>query len=80
MGSRNITFNLPEELLRAARIYAAEHDTTVNAVVRGLLEEKLAADARSQAAARRLLSIAARGPLFNADPGSFRREELHERR
>lgn len=79
MESRNITFNLPKDLLRAARIYAADHDTTVNAVVRELLEEKLTADARSQAAARRLLSIAARGPLFSDDPGSFRREELHER-
>ncbi|HEY4114673.1 MAG TPA: hypothetical protein VGM17_11505 [Rhizomicrobium sp.] len=31
---KNITLAVDEEALRAARIYAAEHDTTVNALVR----------------------------------------------
>jgi plasmid stability protein len=77
---RNITFNLPEDLLRAAKIYAAEHETTVNSLVRELLQEKLTANRRTRAAATRLLAIAARGPYFSADPGSIRREDLHERR
>ena len=79
-SSRNITFNLPDDLVRAAKIYAAEHDTTVNSLVRELLNEKVTADARSRAAANRLLAIAERGPYFATNPGSIRREELHERR
>lgn len=73
---RNITFSLPEDLLRAAKVYAAEHDTNVNALVKDLLTDKLTAEARSRLAARKLLAIAARGPYFNTDPGSFRREDL----
>jgi plasmid stability protein len=79
VASRNITFSLPDSLLRAAKIYAAEHETTVNALVRDLLEEKLAADARSRAAVEKLMAIAERGPYFTADPAGFRREELYER-
>jgi hypothetical protein len=79
VSSRNITFHLPEDLLRAAKIYAAEQETSVNSLVRELLQEKLGAD-RSRAAATRLLAIAARGPCFSADTGSIRREELYERR
>lgn len=79
VSSRNITFHLPEDLLRAAKVYAAEHETSVNSLVRELLQEKLGAD-RTRAAATRLLAIVERGPYFNADPGSIRREELHERR
>jgi hypothetical protein len=78
--SRNITFSLPADLVRRAKIYAAEHDTTINSLVRELLQEKLRREGRARAAADRLLAIADRGPYFTADPGSVSREELHERR
>jgi hypothetical protein len=77
---RNITFSLPAELIRGARIYAAERDTTINSVVRDLLEEALSCENRARVAADRLLAIAERGPYFTADPRKIRREELHERR
>lgn len=80
MENRNITLSLPSDLLREAKVFAAGHDTTVNALVRELLEDKLNREARSRAAADRLLEIAGRGPYFRADPASFRREEWHERR
>lgn len=80
MESRNITFSLPVELVRQAKVYAAEHDTTINGLVRELLQEALSRENRVRAAADRLLALAARGPYFSADPGSIRREELHERR
>lgn len=80
MASRNITFSLPEELIREAKIFAAEHDTTLNALVRGLLQQTIASGGRARAAADRLLALAERGPYFQADPGSIRREDLHERR
>jgi plasmid stability protein len=80
VSSRNITFNLPADLIRQAKIHAAERDTTVNALVRELLQEALTRDGRARAAADRLLALADRGPYFTTDPGSIRREELYERR
>jgi plasmid stability protein len=76
---RNVTFSLPAELIRQAKVYAAEHETSVNAIVRELLDEKLSSDARARAAADRILQIAQRGPCSPVDPGSVRREELYER-
>ncbi len=80
MAARNITFNLPADLIREAKIYAAQHDTTVNALVRELLEEKVNARARARAAAERFLQLAAEGPYSDVDPGTIRREELYERK
>jgi plasmid stability protein len=79
VANRNITFNLPEDLIKRAKIHAAQHDTTVNAVVRRLLEEALSVEDRAYAAGKRLLEIAERGPYSTVDPGTIRREELHER-
>jgi plasmid stability protein len=79
VAARNITFNLPDDLIRRAKIYAAQHDTTVNAVVRRLLEEALSVEDRAYIAGERFLAIAKRGPHSTVDPGTIRREELHER-
>jgi len=35
---KNITLAVDEDSLRAARVYAAEHDTTVNALVRNFID------------------------------------------
>jgi plasmid stability protein len=78
--TRNITFSLPEDLVRDAKIYAAQHDTTINSLVRELLREQVSGDAQARAAAERFLALADRGPYFTADPASIRREELYERR
>jgi plasmid stability protein len=79
VNSRNITFSLPQSLLRAAKVYAAEHDTTISCLVRELLQEKLQGEGRVQAAAKRVLEIAEKGPYFKADLKTIPREELHER-
>ena len=78
--SRNITFSLPADLVRQAKVYAAQHDMTVNGLVRELLQEALAREGRVRAAADRLLALADQGPYFTTDPSSIRREELYERR
>jgi plasmid stability protein len=78
--TRNITFNLPADLLQQAKIYSAEHDTTVNSLIRELLQEKLTREGRTRAAIDRLLAIAERGPYFSIDLSTIRRDELHERR
>ena len=56
MTTRNVTFNLPVDLMSQAKVYAAEHDTTVNAVVRELLQEPVSAEARAKSAAERFLN------------------------
>jgi hypothetical protein len=61
-------------------MYAAGHDTTVNALVRELLDEALSREDRARAAAARILEIARRGRGSDVDPGTIRREELYERR
>jgi plasmid stability protein len=80
MVKRNITLSLPTDLIRQAKVYAAEHDTTVNALVHELLKEKLSPEGRAREAGRRILEIARRGPSSPVDPGSIRREEIYEER
>jgi plasmid stability protein len=80
VGARNITFSLPADLIREAKIYAARHDTTVNSLVRELLTEALSRESREHAAVERLLKLASHGPYSSVDPGSIRREDLYERR
>lgn len=79
METRNITFSLPSDLIRKAKVYAAEHDTTINTFVRQLLQDALEREGRMRAAVGRLLVLADRGPYFTTDPGSIPREELYER-
>ena len=79
-ATRNITFSLPADLIRQAKIYAASHDTTVNAMVRELLTEALSRETRERAAAERVLELAKRVPHSKVDPSTIRREDLYERR
>lgn len=79
MTNKNITFSLPVDLLRDAKVFAAQHDTTMNAMVRELLEEKLRSNRRATAAVEQMLAIAAEAPLFSVDLQSLSRDELHER-
>jgi len=77
--TRNITFSLPADLIRQAKVYAAQHDTNVNTIVRELLQQHLNSQERARLAADRLLALADQGPYFEIDPGSIRREDLYER-
>jgi hypothetical protein len=80
VDSRNITLSFLVDLVRQAKVYAAEHDTTIKGLVRDLLQEALVKQGRARAAAEKLLLLADQGPYFSTDPGSIRREELYERR
>ena len=79
MQTRDITFSLPVDLILDAKVYAAQHDTTVDALVSELLREKVTAEVRerSRRAAERILEIAREGPLFTGDPRSIKREDLY---
>jgi hypothetical protein len=79
MGA-NLTLDLPADLLRQAEAYAAQHETTVAALVQKLLERTVNVETdleRSRAALKRLQEIAHEGPLFEGDPASIKREDLY---
>jgi hypothetical protein len=55
---RKVTFSLPEELVRDAKVYAAERDLSLDALVRKTLESVVASRSRRREAVRRLLRLA----------------------
>jgi hypothetical protein len=76
---RNLTVSLPAATIRKARVYAAQHDLTLNRLVQDVLEEAIQKEDRTRAAYAKLLELAEQGPYSHVDPGTIRREELHER-
>lgn len=74
----NITIKLDKELLREARILAAEKDTSISAIVAGELEEAVRKRKDYERAKKRALAILHEGRELNWErPRS--RDELHER-
>ena len=54
---KNVTLAIEEKVLREARRYAAENDTTLNALVREFLADLVAQRNRASAARRRLVEL-----------------------
>jgi hypothetical protein len=75
---RNITFSFPSELIRKAKVLAAEQDTSLNALVRRALEQAVDGGKRYKDAGARLLRKSRAG-LYDIEPGSWTRDELYER-
>ena len=74
---KNITVSLPEELARWARLWAAEEDSSVSALLARLLQEKRESESRYQAAMTQFLSVKA---TIISDGSAYpSRESLHER-
>jgi plasmid stability protein len=76
--NRNVTFSLPEDLLRDAKIAAASRDLSLNALVRQVLEAAVPSRDSYREAGERLLRWAEKG-LYEMEPGSWNRDEIHER-
>jgi plasmid stability protein len=75
----NLTLQLDDELLRRARVRAAEQGTSVNAVVRTYLE-RFARDEEERSALRQVLSLAQTSTASSGAQGrTWRREDAHER-
>jgi len=74
---KNITLSVDEEILLAARRYAAERNSSVNALVRDFLRNIAGHRERARRARQRLrqLSRESRGELGNR---TWTRQELHE--
>ena len=80
---KNVTLTVDEATLKAARIYAAEHSTTVSALVRDYLA-KLAGSQETTAAERakireELLALSERSPGRLGD-WKWNREDLYRER
>lgn len=44
MTNRNVTLSLPEDLFKRAKVYAAEHDTSVSSLVTDLLTSRVSVE------------------------------------
>jgi plasmid stability protein len=74
---RNITFSLPVDLIRRAKVVAAERDTSLNALVRDALAQAVDCSDRYRQAGERLLARSAFG-LFEIPAERWTREELYD--
>ncbi len=76
MARRNLTLQLDEEVIRQARILAAERGTSVSGLVARELEQLVARNARYEEAMRRAIEL-----MDESEPRggrNWRREELYE--
>ncbi|HEY3352843.1 MAG TPA: DUF6364 family protein [Polyangia bacterium] len=74
---RNITITVEEEVARWARVWAAEHESSVSRLVGELLRQRMEEEAGYEAAMKQYLASRA---VRLKRAGSYpRREELHER-
>jgi Family of unknown function (DUF6364) len=75
---KNITLSVEEDVLIAARRYASEQNSTVNALVRDYLTRLAQHDSRAEQARARLLQLSAE-TTARLGKKTWSREDLHER-
>ena len=75
---KNVTIALDESLLREARRIAADRSTTLNAMIRGYLEELVQRESRAIKARHRIVELC-RETRAEIGPRTWSRDELHER-
>jgi hypothetical protein len=74
---RNLTISVEEEVARWARIWAAEHDTSVSKLLGEMLRRRMLEEEGYEAAKNRYLSLK---PTALKRSGRYpSREELHDR-
>lgn len=79
MASRNITLSLPDELVRKAKIIAAERDTSVSALVAELVEGLAGGSADYDRAWAEEVALMRNGSGLHLGEITWSRDELHER-
>lgn len=73
----NVTLRLDAAILKEARKAAVDEDASLSSWVAGLIADEVRKRDRRRAAKARALQALEEG--FELRPGSFTREELHER-
>jgi hypothetical protein len=76
---KNITLSVDDKDLEAVRIYAAERQTTVNALVRDYLGQLARQRTQAQAAMARLRQLSEQSRSALGPDYKFDRDSLHER-
>ncbi len=75
---KNVTIALEESLLREARRIAADRSTTLNAMIRGFLEEIARHESRAVKARGRIVELC-QETHAEVGPRTWSRDEIHER-
>ncbi|MBS1849084.1 MAG: ribbon-helix-helix protein, CopG family [Actinobacteria bacterium] len=78
MPNRNVTLSLPDDLVRRAKVLAAQRDTSISALVRGLLDQLVGDGTSYDTAWRDEEAFMAGGPLRIGDR-RITRDEAHHR-
>jgi hypothetical protein len=76
---KNLTLVIPEELLRKARVQAVHEGTSVNEIVRNLLEDYVGKSDRLGVAVEELIRIA-RDSKGEMGKRTWTREDLYDRK
>jgi hypothetical protein len=75
----NLSITVDEETAKRARIRALEEGTSVNALLRGYLEEYSGVRREREEAGRKLLELAKSSKMSSKGQGLPKREELYDR-
>ncbi len=74
---KNVTVSLPDEVCRWTRVWAAEHDTSVSAMLSSFLKEKMESERNYETAMKSFLKRTPK-PIHD-ESGYPSRQEIHER-
>ena len=75
---KNITLSVDEKVLAAVRRCAAEHDSSVNGIVRAYLEEIAIREDRARLARLRIKELSKRS-VARMGAMDWKRDDLHDR-
>ncbi|MBD0022988.1 ribbon-helix-helix protein, CopG family [Gordonia pseudamarae] len=79
MANRNITLSLPEELVRKAKVLAAERDTSVSALVAELVEHMAGGVDDYDSMWEKEIERMSGGTAMKVGDITWTRDELHRR-
>ncbi|MFT4137197.1 DUF6364 family protein [Microbacterium sp.] len=79
MATRNLTLSLPEELVRKAKLLAAERDTSVSALVAELVQNLAGGTSDYERAWADEVALMKRGSGLRVGEITWSRDELHHR-
>ena len=74
----NITLSVDDKVLAAVRRYAAEHESSVNALVREFMDQIARSSDRARKARSRIRLLSRRSPA-RIDAIAWTRDDLHDR-
>ena len=80
MESQNVTISIEKKVLRKAKIIAIERNTSLSGLIREYLEKLVAEENGYQQAKEFCIREMNKEYKIGAKPGTYTREELHERK